>query len=150
MKILFDINVILDVLLNRHPFVETATNLVALVESKQIEGYLCANTITTLDYLLSKAMDKNQAKLTIRKLLILFEICDVNRLVIEQSLNSAFKNFEDAVQHYSGKCHGIDGLVTRNIKDFKQAELPIYTPEELWSIVNINGLCSNWVTTRAM
>ena len=136
MKILFDTNVILDVLLNRKPFVELSANLVSSVENKTIEGYLCATTITTLDYLISKSRNRETAKIEIQKLLTLFQIADVNSTVLTMAINSGFTDFEDAVQYFSGKCSNVDGLVSRNTKDYKKAVLPIYTPDELWSIIS--------------
>ncbi len=135
MKILFDTNIILDVLLNRKPFVELSANLVSSVENKTIEGYLCATTITTLDYLISKSRNRETAKIEIQKLLTLFQIADVNSNVLSMAINSGFTDFEDAVQYFSGKCSNVDGLVSRNTKDYKKAVLPIYTPDELWSII---------------
>lgn len=137
MKVLIDTNVILDVLLNRAPFVEQSANIVSSVETKAIEGYLCATTITTLDYLISKAKDRQQAKTEIKKLLHLFGISDVNSRVLALAADSAFSDFEDAVLYYSGECTGVDCLVTRNVKDFKHATLPVYTPDELWGILLI-------------
>ncbi len=138
MRILFDANIILDVLLNRKQFVELSAKLVGMVESNHIEGYLCATTITTLDYLISKAIDKKKAKIEIKKLLTIFRIAEVNSKVLELSVNSKFGDFEDAVQYYSGECCDMSGLVTRNAKDYKNASLPVYTPEELWGIVTVN------------
>jgi len=138
LKIVFDTNIILDVLLNRAPFVELSANLVSSVENKKIEGFLCATTVTTLDYLISKETNRNKARVEVRKLLSIFNISEVNLKVLELSLNSEFKDFEDAVQYYSGECCSVDGLVTRNIKDYKQAKLPIYTPDELWGIISID------------
>ncbi len=138
MKILFDTNIILDVLLNRAPFVDLSANLVSSVENKVIEGYLCATTITTLDYLISKAVNRETARIEIQKLLALFQIADVNSAVLSMAINSSFTDFEDAVQYFSGKCSQVDGLVTRNTKDYKKATLPIYTPDELWSIFSSN------------
>ena len=138
MKILFDTNIILDVLLNRAPFVELSTNLVSSVENRMIEGYLCATTITTLDYLIAKSRNRETARIEIQKLLALFQIADVNSTVLSMSINSSFTDFEDAVQYFSGKCSKVNGLVTRNTKDYKQAILPIYTPDELWSIISSN------------
>ncbi len=138
MRILFDTNVILDVLLNRKRFVELSSNLVGMVENKNIEGYLCATTITTLDYLIAKAVNRKQANFEIKKLLTIFNIADVNSTVLELSVNSAFTDFEDAVQYYSGECCKVDGLVTRNAKDYKNTNLPIYTPDELWGILAVN------------
>lgn len=138
MKILFDTNIILDVLFNRESFIELSANLVSSVETKDIEGYLCATTITTLDYLISKATNRDKAKIEIQKLLNLFQIAEVNSTVLQLSINSDFKDFEDAVQYYSGENCKVNGLVTRNIKDYKQAQYPIYTPNELWGIIVIN------------
>ena len=137
MRILFDTNIILDVLLNRKRFVELSSNLVGMVENNTIEGYLCATTITTLDYLITKTINKKQAKIEIKKLLTIFNVAGVNSTVIELSVNSAFDDFEDAVQYYSGECCRVEGLVTRNTKDYKNVKLPIYTPAELWGIVTI-------------
>jgi len=135
LKILFDTNVVLDVLLARKDFVALSANLVGLVENKKIEGYLCATTITTLDYLISKVLSKKQARVEVKKILQVFEIADVNSEVLGRSINSNFSDFEDAVQYYSGVCSEVDGLVTRNGKDYKSASLPIYNPEELWGLV---------------
>ncbi|MBK7299082.1 MAG: hypothetical protein IPI79_00875 [Moraxellaceae bacterium] len=45
MKVLFDTNVILDLLLNRQPYVDAAALLVAKVERGQLEGYLGVTTV---------------------------------------------------------------------------------------------------------
>ena len=138
MRILFDTNILLDVLLNRKEFVLHSANIVGMVECNQIDGYLSATTITTLDYLISKTKSRKQAKIEIKKLLAIFKIAEVTSKVIELSVNSEFNDFEDAVQYYSGECCGVEGLVTRNTKDYKNATLPVYTPEELWGVVTIN------------
>ena len=135
MKILFDTNVILDVLLARKEFVQASAGLVGMAERKKIEGYLCATTITTLDYLISKALTKRQSKNKIGKLLQIFHIAEVNAKVLALSINSTFSDFEDAVQYHSGELHKVDGIVTRNTKDYKNTALPIYTPDELWEII---------------
>jgi len=138
LRVLFDTHIILDVLLNRKKFVELSSNLVDMVVNKNIEGYLCATTITTLDYLIAKAVNRKQANLEIKKLLTIFNIADVNSTVLELSVNSAFTDFEDAVQYYSGECCKVDSLVTRNAKDYKNTNLPIYTPDELLGILAVN------------
>lgn len=54
MKILFDTNVVLDVLLNREPYVADAIELFSAVENTTITGLLCATTLTTIEYLCAK------------------------------------------------------------------------------------------------
>ncbi len=135
MKVLFDTNIILDVLLNRAPFIEHSASLLSLVERKQINGYLCATTITTLDYLITKMLNRNLAKIEIKKLLHLFNIAPVTSNVLEQAINSNFTDFEDAVQYFSATSLNITAIVTRNPKDYKKASIPIYLPKELLTLL---------------
>jgi len=115
-----------------------SAKIVSLVENKELEGYLCATTITTLDYLISKVSNRTRARIEIQKLLSLFQISSVDQVVLELAVNSKFNDFEDAVQYFSGECSQVDSFVTRNTKDYKQAELPGITPDELWGISLIN------------
>ncbi len=135
MKILFDTNVVLDLLLRREPYADVAIRLFSAIEQNLISGVLCATTITTLDYLVAKAKGKQVARQAIQHLLQLFVIAEVNQQVLQSAANSAFDDFEDAVLYQSGCYALVDGFVSRNIKDFKQAELPVYCPDELWGII---------------
>ena len=107
-------------------------------ETREIEGYLCTTTITTIDYLVSKKYNKDIARTAIQKLLIIFQIAEVNKNIILHSVDSKFTDFEDAVQHFSGQSIPVDSIVTRNISDFKQAEYPVYSPSELLGIIELN------------
>jgi len=130
MKILFDTNVILDVLLDRKPFSNDASYLMSKVERSEITGFLGATTITTIHYLATKVLDNQVAIRHIKSLLSLFEIAPVNRLVLENALNSKFADFEDAVLHEAA-CHaGAEHIITRDISGFKRSQLPVYTPSE--------------------
>lgn len=131
MKILFDTNIILDMLLNRPPYANDAISLVSMVEQNVIQGFLCATTITTIDYLCTKAIGKNLARNAVNQLLELFLIAEVNQTVLKNAVNSAFSDFEDAVIYQAGIYANVNGFVTRNTKDFKFAESPIYNPQEL-------------------
>ena len=57
-------------------------------------------------------------------------ILPVDDKVIELALNSDFRDFEDAIQYYCAIENGINILVTRNLKDFKHARIPVLTAEE--------------------
>jgi len=131
MNILFDTNVILDVLLDRKPFSEHAAYLMSKVESSEVSGFLCATTVTTMHYLLLKYLSKEKAIENIQSLLSLFEIASVNRVVIENALKSKFSDFEDAVLHESARHSGAQYIVTRDITDFKKSKIPVYTPTEI-------------------
>lgn len=135
MKILFDTNIVLDVLMDRLPFSDAAVELFSRVEDGTISGYLCGTTITTVFYLASKVVGTATAHEEIKKLLSLFEIAPVNRHVLESALALDFNDFEDAVIHEAA-CHvGVDAIVTRNLKDFKKSRIPVYSSEEMTKIL---------------
>lgn len=130
MKVLLDTNVVLDVLLERRPFVEPATEIFSMVERSEIDGFLCATTITTLDYLLNQTLAGKDARQTIWKLLSLFEIAAVNRAVIERALRNKMADFEDAVLAEAGQSAGVACILTRNPKDFRHSPLTVLDPRE--------------------
>ena len=131
MKILFDTNIILDVLLDRKPFSDLATALLSSVEKKELKGFLGTTTVTTIYYLATKVAGKKKADQEISKLLSIFQIAPVNKYVLDEAIKSKFNDFEDSVLHEAAKQVGVQGIVTRNPKNFKKATLSIYSPEEL-------------------
>ncbi len=135
MRILFDTNIILDVLLGREPFVNASAELMSSAERGEISGYLCASTVTTLFYLASKTVGKDQAHMHLAMLLRVFDVAAVNRTVIESALAAQFGDFEDAVLYCAAAHASLDAIVTRNPRDFKLAKIPVYQPNELLAIL---------------
>ena len=135
MKILFDTNVILDVLLDREPFADDAALLMSLVEKSEITGFICATTVTTIQYLASKALGQKNASRHIKTLLALFVVAPVNRVVLEGALASKFTDYEDAVLHEAASHAGAEYIVTRNMADFKKSQLPVFSPADLINIL---------------
>jgi predicted nucleic acid-binding protein len=135
LRVLFDTNVVLDLLLDRAPFAEASEQILSRVETGELAGYLCATTITTIHYLAAKALGAQRALAEVRKLLALFEIASVNRPILENALESDFSDFEDSVLHEAAMQVGADAIVTRNQSDFRQARLPVHSPEEMIQIL---------------
>ncbi len=133
MKVLFDTNVVLDLLLEREPFVHPVASLFSMVERGDLTGCLCATIITTLNYLASKAVGRKKAQIEIQKLLTLFEIAPVNRSVLHAALLSGFSDYEDGVIHEAACFIEADGIITRDFKGFKKSRIQIYSPAELIS-----------------
>ena len=131
MRVIIDTNVVLDVLLARTPFVESASRVFALVEQAKIEASLCATTVTTVNYLLTQSLPRNEGRRALRGLLELFEIAPVNRPVIEEALKSKIEDFEDAVVEQAGRLAGAEAIITRNTKDFRHSVIRALDPAEL-------------------
>ena len=131
MRILFNTNIILDELLIRQPFALPAAQLMAAVERQQITGFLAGTTITTIHYVAARAVGTQQSHREITRLLLLFNIAPVTHQVLASALSLPFRDFEDAVIHEAARLADADGIVTRDGADFRQATLPVYTPEAL-------------------
>ena len=73
MRVLFDTNVILDVLLARAPHAAPAIELLDHVARKELDAILGATSVTTIYYLAEKAAGKAQARRHVSDLLDLFD-----------------------------------------------------------------------------
>lgn len=133
MRTLFDTDVLLDLLQDRAPHSALAAALVARVERGEIIGYLAANTVCLLADLADSVHDN--ARLPIRQLLGLFEIAPVNRSVLDDALADGFAHFNDAVIYEAARHVEAQSIVTRNPKNFERAEMPIYLPQELETVL---------------
>ena len=59
---MFDTNVVLDLLMDRKPYVDAAATLFALVDEGRIDGLLCATTVTTVHYITAKGFGAKKAQ----------------------------------------------------------------------------------------
>ncbi len=88
MRVLFDTNVVLDLMLDREPFALSAAQLFSKVETKELSGFLGATTVTTIHYLASKAVGAKRAQSEVTKLLVI-----VHRKVAEAAEGYLFFAF---------------------------------------------------------
>ncbi len=101
-----------------------------MIEAKQLNGYLCANSFPILFYILAKELKRDKAMKILEKVRIVFRVAAIDEKVIDLSLVSDFRDFEDAVQYYSAVRMKADCLITRNKIDYIVSDLSIMTPEE--------------------
>lgn len=134
-KVLFDLNIILDVLQERKEFYDFSARLLALAEIGRIQGWLAAHSITTLFYLIAKDKSPEHARVTLTSLLQFLKIASVDQNTIEQALNLPYRDFEDAVQVIAALQIHADYLVTRNVRDYQPAPLEVIQPVELLAIL---------------
>jgi hypothetical protein len=133
--VLFDLNVILDVLQARQPFVEDSSRLLAYAESGLILGWVAAHSLTTLHYLVSKDQSPQQAGMIITSLLQFLHVTSVEQSTIEQALALGYRDFEDAVQMICALQAKADYLTTRNPRGFQPAPVTVLQPAELCTLL---------------
>ena len=132
--ILCDVNYFLDIFLKREPFYESAAKLFTMVEKVKVKGYACSLTFPVLFYLLSKEIGRIQTVKTLERVRIVFKVATVDERVIDLSLVSDFKDFEDAVQYYSALDVGVNYIISRNKGDFPYRKIPVLTSDEFLAI----------------
>jgi predicted nucleic acid-binding protein len=129
-RVLFDTNVLMDVLLDRQLFVDESAQVVDQVVRGAVTGLICATTVTTIFYLASREVGNKAAMEHIEKLMTLYEVAPVNRSVLDAALSINSPDFEDAVLAEAAHQAGAQAIITRNLKDFSRSPVRAYTPRQ--------------------
>jgi predicted nucleic acid-binding protein len=131
-KVFVDTNIIVDLVADRKPFSKFAVDIFSKAEEKKIKLYTSSHSIATTHYLLKKYIDEKELREILYNLLDYIYVIPVGLDSIKKGLKSKHKDFEDALQIISAySVDKVDCIVTRNIKDFKDSEILVLTPDEL-------------------
>ena len=129
-RVLIDVNVIVDVLLDRRPHVRFASVIWAAVEEGRVEGLLSAHAMTTIHYVNARTVGERTARDTTDALLSVFGIAAVDEGVVHTANAMGWTDFEDAVTAAAAQRAKCVAIVTRNPKDFKGSPVRVLTPAE--------------------
>ncbi|RDC56831.1 PIN domain-containing protein [Pedobacter chinensis] len=131
-KIFVDTNIIVDLIADRKPFSKFAIEIFEKAERKEIQLFTSSHTIAATHYLLKKYLEEKQLRQVLYEVLEYVQIIAVDQNIIKRGLKSKHNDFEDALQILCAyNAEKLDYIVTRNIKDFKAAEIPVFPPDEL-------------------
>ena len=131
MKIMCDTNVILDVLLEREPFVEDSFKILSLCEEHRLEGFVSASSITDIYYLVRKYTHSTElAYKAVGKLLEIVKVCSVTNNDVLTAFQRKAKDFEDCLMATCAKSIRCNCIVKQKKKDFEEFDIPFLTPSE--------------------
>ena len=131
-KVFVDTNIIVDLIADRRPYSKFAIEIFNKSEEKKVKLYTSSHSIATTHYLLKKYISEKELRDVLYNLLDFIQIIPVDVDTIKKGLKSKHKDFEDAIQMIcSYSIEKMDFIVTRNIKDFREAEIPVLSPDEL-------------------
>lgn len=140
MRAVIDTCVIVDALQSREPFCKDAQSIFLLCANRQFDGFLTAKAITDIYYLTHRQTHSDEATRDIlTKLCALFSLADTTALDIRKALSADISDFEDAVMVETAIRSGADCIVTRNIKDYSKASIPVYAPAEFIDLLTLTG-----------
>jgi predicted nucleic acid-binding protein len=129
-RILLDVNLVLDVLLDRKPHAGAASDIWSASETGRVQGFLSAHAVTTVHYLNARAVGSKVARETTDALLSVFEVAPVDEAVMRSALALGFPDFEDAVTAAAAQRARCAAIVTRNPRDFRKSPVRVLTPAE--------------------
>jgi predicted nucleic acid-binding protein len=137
-NIFLDTNVLMDILANRQPFYKSSAEIYKLGLRKKVVLFTSSNTISTLHYLLKKFTTEENIRQSLDEVTTVLSIIPIDINIIKKSLKSNHKDFEDAIQIVSAQSiNNMDCIVTRDLKDYKFAEIAVLTPDDfLYKIQN--------------
>jgi predicted nucleic acid-binding protein len=136
LRIFLDVNVILDVLAEREPWVEASASVLALCEIDEVEGIVAAHSITTLYYLTTKHLSRKKATAAMVDLLKLVSVAAVTQDVILKAISLGWADLEDAVQGVCALESGSDFIITRDATAFDSLSIPAVTPSEFLALLD--------------
>ena len=134
MTVFVDTNILIDLLCERESFVQSARMLFAYGYSGRLTLVLSSLSLVNAVYIARKYgyIDVRERLDDITEFV---EVVDLRKEVAKRALTCEWKDYEDAVQYMSAIKENADCIVTRNKKDFWKSVIPVYTIEELMSLM---------------
>jgi len=128
-KLFVDSDVVIDYFTDRGPNANSASELFELNEKGSIKIYLSAVSIINIYYIVRRFLGHKKTMEVIEILTEMTEIVATSKKEIIQALHNNFTDYEDSVQYSSAlTIKELDGIITRNIKDYKNASIAVMTP----------------------
>lgn len=131
MRVLFDTNVVLDVLLNRDPWVAQSSAVWQANDEGHVVGYIAACAIADIFYIARRLTTLETARAAVRICLEAFQVCVVDLRTLEQAEALPGSDFEDNLQLACASLASLDAIVTRDTSGFQASAMHILTPAEL-------------------
>ena len=131
MKVMFDLNVILDIAQKRPAFFRQSTDACSAQSIK--DSFISGHMVTTAFYLMRRFGAEAQ-NAVVNFMLNNFTVvpCDQTLLATAQILD--FRDYEDAVVAAAAKKAKCTYIITRNTRDFKNSPVPALTPDEFLAL----------------
>jgi predicted nucleic acid-binding protein len=137
-RIFLDTNILIDVIADRKPFSKYGVEIFELSEQGKMDLYASSHSFATTHYLLKKFLSEKELREILLEVTDIVKIIAMDEEIIKRGLKSRHKNFEDALQIVAAQSvERMDAIVTRNIRDFKEAEIPVYAPDEFVSKMRV-------------
>jgi predicted nucleic acid-binding protein len=128
MNALLDINVVLDVFLNREEFLPDSAAVLLANHEKRLVGHLSAATLPTVYYIVRRNADRERARAVVIECLNSFAIVAVGRSTAELACTFDGRDFEDNLQMAAAVEGRLDVIISRDPAGYPNSPLPVFLP----------------------
>ena len=136
MKAYVDTNILVDLVLAREEFLSQAQSIFALGYCGEVQLVVSALSFVNTIYLGKKyRFPSEEVARKLRLIADFVEVADLRGQNVIDVLSSDWKDYEDATQHYSAIDEQADCIITRNEKDYRLSQIPVYNPTQFLALV---------------
>ena len=131
MRVLLDVNVIVDILGATEDVLYSAQALDVML-LRGFEPCMVASETATVQYALAarKYASDEQAMEAIEGISQLLTVLDATEADLRNALRNPLGDFEDALLAWAAHRHGVDLIVTRNLRDFRESPVAALSPQQ--------------------
>ena len=128
---MLDTCIVIDLLQKREPFFDEAHQIFLAVANQKYEGMIAANSVTDINYLMHRFLHSDdKTRKVLDTLFKLLHVLDTTEYDCKKALLSPVSDYEDALMVETALSNKMDYIVTRNIKDYAKAEIPVLSPKD--------------------
>lgn len=128
-KLFVDSDIVIDFFTDREPHANPASELFELNEQGKVKLYISAVSINNIYYIVRRFLGHKKTIEVIESLTEMTEIVGTTKKEIIQALKNDFSDYEDSIQYSTAlTIKDLSGIITRNIKDYKNSSLAVMTP----------------------
>jgi hypothetical protein len=131
MNVLLDLNIVLDVILQRQPWLAEATVIWDAHVQGRIRGHLVATSLTNLFYITRRLLGTGQARRAVQTCLQTFAVLPVDGPLLQQADALPGTDFEDNLQLAAAAAVPLDAIVSRDPRGFAGSPVTVLTPADL-------------------
>lgn len=143
MRIMLDLNVILDVVQHRQPHYPHSARVLHLARTRLVEAVIPAHALTTIHYVVEKGAGRAEADRAVDRVLAHFHIGQADAAVLRRARQLPVADFEDAVVAAIAEAAQSVRIVTRNVSDFAGSPVAALTPADFLKLSDIVNLPSS-------
>jgi predicted nucleic acid-binding protein len=124
MKLLYDTNIVFDVIDRRAPHYSASLQMLKQAQHGTVEAALASHTIANIFYKYQQAIIPDLKN----RFLNDFEVVCGDANLVRTSLNLGFRDLEDTLQVAAAMAWKAAFIITRNERDFKNSPIPALSP----------------------